>query len=239
MIIEKYRIADKVIEIHSIHQYVHDYCRDYRTEEEGCDFIVETDQACIEYEREKSLEEIPDYRPTDPHLEILAVYRQIAEKMPFYDTFLFHGSCIAMDGEGYLFTAPSGTGKSTHTRLWREVFKERVFMVNDDKPLIKATEEGVVVYGTPWNGKHRLGTNTCVPLKGLCILTRDTVNHIEPVSVSEALPDLFRQMYRPADRAAMVCSLNLLDRLLKHVRLYRLGCNMDPEAAIVAAGGMR
>ena len=108
----------------------------------------------------------------DEYLETLAVYRKIAEKMIDYDTILFHGSVIAVDGIGYLFTAKSGTGKSTHTRLWRELFGERAVMVNDDKPLIKVSENGIIVYGTPWDGKHRLSTNTFVPLKGICFMSK-------------------------------------------------------------------
>ena len=86
-------------------------------------------------------------RPDD-YLETLAVCRKIAERMPEYDTFLFHGSCIAVDGVGYLFTAKSGTGKSTHTRLWRELLDNRATMVNDDKPLIRIADDGLVIYGT-------------------------------------------------------------------------------------------
>ena len=78
-----------------------------------------------------------------------------------------------MDGEAYIFTAVSGTGKSTHAMLWREVFGERVRMINDDKPLIRITPEGkAVVYGTPWDGKHHLSKNSAFPLKAICWLTR-------------------------------------------------------------------
>ena len=96
---------------------------------------------------------------------------RIADKV-IYDTILFHGSAVAVDGIGYLFTAKSGTGKSTHTRLWRELFGERAVMLNDDKPLIKVSENGIIVYGTPWDGKHRLSTNTFVPLKGICFMSK-------------------------------------------------------------------
>ncbi len=91
--------------------------------------------------------------------------------MPSYDTVLFHGSALAIDGDGYLFTAKSGTGKSTHTRLWRERFGDRVVMINDDKPLLHIDAGSVIAYGTPWNGKHRLGTNASVPLRADCVFS--------------------------------------------------------------------
>lgn len=179
------------------------------------------------------------YRHSDAYLEELAVYRKIAEQMPAYDTFLMHGSCVAVDGEGYLFTAKSGTGKSTHTRLWRELFGERAVMINDDKPLIRVTETGATIYGTPWDGKHHLSTNCAVPLKAICILERAANNTIRRIPPAEAYPFLVQQIYRPQDPAAMLRTLQLIDRLSKTVDLWRLGCNMDPEAAQVSYNAMK
>ncbi|MBR5444631.1 MAG: hypothetical protein IKV57_00815 [Clostridia bacterium] len=155
-----------------------------------------------------------------------------------HDTLLFHGSCVAVDGIGYLFTASSGTGKSTHTRLWREYFGERAVMINDDKPLIRLTETGSVVYGTPWNGKHRLGRNLSVPLASICLLARDTENHIAPVDRHTAFPMLLQQAYRPQDPADMLKMLTLVTRLADNVRLYQMGCSITIDAARIAYEGM-
>ncbi len=152
---------------------------------------------------------------------------------------MFQGSAGAVDGEAYLFPAPSGTGKSPHARLWREAFGDRAVMINDDKPLLRVSEEGVRVYGTPWNGKHRLGGNLSAPLKALCVLTRDERNHIEPISREEAFAVLFQQSYRPAREENLPRLLALLERLSRKVGLYRLGCNMEPEAAIISYQGMQ
>ena len=88
--------------------------------------------------------------------ESILIHSKVSEELLNYDVLLVHGSAICMDGEVYLFTAPSGTGKSTHTRLWREVFGDRTMMIND-KPMLKICPDGVEVYGTPWRGKHHLG----------------------------------------------------------------------------------
>jgi hypothetical protein len=215
-----------------------EFCQGYLTEG-PTDFSVSISPADIRAEHFRSVEEaeLEGYefqKIPPPFLERLAVYRKIADQMPNFDTILFHGSAISVDGEGYLFTALSGTGKSTHTRLWREHFGERAVMVNDDKPLLKLQDDKVLVCGSPWNGKHQLGTNTVVPLKGLCILTRSEENYIEPLSVAEAFPLLLQQTHRPKDPAVMVKILDLLHKLSERTRLYRLGCNMNPEAAIVA-----
>ena len=123
----------------------------------------------------------------EPYLETLAVYRKLAQLLVQDDILLMHGAVVAVDGQAYLFTAQSGTGKTTHTRLWMQQFGDRAVMVNGDKPLLHITNEGVTVYGTPWDGKEHLSTNTSCPLKALCILTRSETNHIERISKKEAL----------------------------------------------------
>ena len=229
-----YRLAELNIEIDSLCPDVHNLCADYRAEG-FADFSVQTTGADIAFERERG----SGLSVSDGYLETLAVYRKIAEMLPYHDAVLIHGSCVAVDGAAYLFTAKSGTGQSTHTRLWRELLGERAVMVNDDKPLLRITESGVTVYGTPWNGKHRLGANIAAPLKALCLLERAAENSIVPVTVPEAYPMLLQQVYRPADPAALEKTLHLIDRLAASVKLYRLGCNMEPEAAEVAYAGMK
>ncbi len=232
---ETYRIAEKIIQIDSLRQEVHDYCRDYRFDGKP-DFTVSTTPADMEYERERAAKnDMAEGRPiqkwSDGYLEELVVYRKIAEKMPEYDTFLFHGSAVAVDGAAYLFTAKSGTGKSTHTRLWRELLGSRAVMVNDDKPLIKVSDNGIIVFGTPYNGKHRLGNNTAVGLKAVCIIERAEKNTIRTITKAEAYPMLLQQSYRPADRAALAKTLTLIDKMADHTVFWRLGCNMDISAA--------
>lgn len=238
-----YRIADTNIKITSLFDDVHILCKNYLTEGIA-DFSVSTSLSDIAIEREKSemedeLEGVPKRNYFDNYLEELAVYRKIAEQMVLRDTILFHGSAIAVDGEAYLFIAKSGTGKSTHTRLWRNYFGSRAVMVNDDKPLIRVADTGAIVYGTPWDGKHHLSNNISVPLRAICILERAEDNRIRKISVSEAYTMLLQQVYRPATREATMKTLVLIDKLSTSVGLYRLGCNMNIEAAEVAYTGMR
>ena len=238
-----YKIAEKIIEINSIYEEVHNYCRDYLCDGTP-DFAITTTENDIEYERQKSAKnDIAEGRPvqnwSDSYLEELAVYRKIAEKMPEYDTFLFHGSVVAVDGVGYLFTAKSGTGKSTHTRLWRELLGNHAVMVNDDKPLIKVSDDTVTVYGTPYNGKHRLGSNIAVHLKAICILCRAEKNNILKITKASAYTMLLQQSYRPDDVAALAKTLTLIDKMADNVALWRLGCNMDISAAELAYNTMK
>ena len=232
MITDRYEFAGKTVEVNSLHEAVHRYCAAYRTDAPA-DFSVTISQEDIEYERAR--EETPGH--ADAYLEELAVYRKVSEKMPYYDTILFHGSVIAVDGAAYVFTAKSGTGKSTHTALWRRFFGDRAVMVNDDKPLLHVGDV-VTAYGTPYDGKHKLSNKIAVPIKAVCILERAEENSIVKITRSEAYPMLVQQAYRPVDIAAMQKTLSLIDKMVDSVDLYRLGCNMDPDAARVAYEGM-
>ncbi|MBR6386321.1 MAG: hypothetical protein IKS03_09435 [Ruminococcus sp.] len=243
MMTGKYKFAGKTIEVISVYPDVHEYCKDYISDE-NADFTVQTSQEDIDFEQQRSDSENicegkkPVKYPAG-YLEELAVYRKIAEKMIEFDTVLFHGSVIAVDGKGYLFTAKSGTGKSTHTKLWREVFGERAVMVNDDKPLLGISDNQVIAYGTPYNGKHHIGNNISVPLKGICILQRNKENIIKKVNKMAVYSMLIQQIYRPSDRDRLKRTLELVDKMSENIDIYVLGCNMDREAAIVAYEGMK
>ena len=231
-------LAEKFIEIETLSPETHILCVDYQAEGIA-DYVVQTSQTDIDFERERSARDdeatgIPVRHFSDAYLETLAVYRKIAEWMPHQDTVLIHGSAIAVDGEGYIFIAKSGTGKSTHTKLWRQLLGDKAVMVNDDKPLVRLTDGAPILYGTPWDGKHHLSSNIAVPLKAVCILERAEENSIRPVTVGEAYPMLLQQIYRPMDGAAMAKTMELIDRLAVSVGLWRLGCNRDIEAAEVA-----
>lgn len=241
----KYRIADAVVQIDSVYPQIHAKCAQYVYEgEESPAILVQTNPEDIALEQERSDQEaqregIPAERYDAPYLETLAVYRKMARDMLMgQDTLLFHGSCLAVDDRAVLFTAVSGTGKSTHTRLWRDMLGERCVMVNDDKPLLRIREAGVLACGTPWNGKHDLGTNCMVPLKAICILERGAQNEIVPLSPKEALPMLLQQSFQAEGAPCMLKKLQLLDMLTRHVEFYRLRCNMDIEAAQVSYRGM-
>ena len=236
-------LAGSCVEINSIFKTTRTFCRDYLCEGTP-EFSVTISPEDISFEREKSakedlLEGIPVRQFPDEYLETLAVYRKICTKLLEQEILLFHGSAVAVDGVAYLFTAKSGTGKSTHTALWRQMFGERAVMINDDKPLLKLTPDGVLVCGTPWNGKHGLGCNRMVPLKAICILERAEQNTITAVDAAEALPMLLQQSFRTGTPGGTVLLFDILDKLTKRVQLYRLGCNMDPQAAIVAYEGMK
>ena len=171
---------------------------------------------------------------TDPFLERAAIQRRFAEFLFDYDILLFHGSAVALDGSGFLFTADSGTGKSTHTRLWRQVFGEQAVMVNDDRPFLELRQDTVWLHGSPWSGKHGLDSNISVPLKGICVLTRGAENQIQRADPAAVLPMLEKQSYRPLAEEKHPRFLALTQDLSRQVPLWQMACNREPEAAELA-----
>ena len=232
------KVAGQVAAVNALFESSRDYCRDYLCDEKP-GFSVVITPADIALEREKSArtdraEGVPVRNVSDAQLEITAIQRKIAEALFAHNVLLFHGSVVAVDGVAYLFTAKSGTGKSTHARLWREFLGDQAVMVNDDKPFLRVTEHGILACGSPWNGKHRLGSNICVPLQAICVLERGEENHIAEISAEQALFMLLQQSNRPEKAALLPKYLELVDAVAAHVAFYRLQCNMEIEAAEVA-----
>ncbi len=229
------QIAGRVVAVSALFASTRDYCEDFFYEGEPDVSIaisvedLELEQKAVAQER--AMEGLPEQNVHYSLVERTAVQRKIAEKLFDFDTVLFHGSVIAVDGQAYLFTAKSGTGKSTHTRLWREMLGQRAVMVNDDKPFLRVMDDHVMVYGSPWNGKHGLGSNISVPLKAICLLERGEENQIRKIPANEAVFMLLQQSNRPQQPQLLPKYMELLDQIAHKTAFYRLACNMDPSAA--------
>lgn len=162
-------------------------------------------------------------------------YRQLLG----YDGMLLHASAVVKDGYAYLFSAPCGTGKSTHTSIWRQTFGEdQVIMLNDDKPALRREDGRWYAYGTPWSGKTDQNSNLRVPLGGVCMLSRGEVNEIEPFTGTKAVFAILEQTARPYSGAARMRVLELLDKLLQEVPVWKLRCTPTQEAARVSHEAM-
>ena len=192
-----------------------------------------------EFLRQEALEEgIKIRKFTDPFLERTAIQRKLADFLFEQGVLMTHGSTVAVDGRAYLFTAKCGTGKSTHTRLWRQVFGDRAAIVNDDKPFLNLTDNGILACGSPWSGKHGLDTNIIVPLQGICILERGQENRIARISAEEALPMLLHQTHCPLALQNRERFEALVLQLAQTVPLWRMECTIDPQAAEIAHKAM-
>ncbi len=236
------KIAGAVASVNTLFESTPQIFKAYWTEE-GADFSVTVSPENLVFEQEQldleAREEGFRRRQfTDPFLERAAIQRAFAEHLLDRNVLLTHGSAIAAQGMGYLFLARSGTGKSTHTRLWREHLGSRAVMINDDKPFLAVTEKGVLAYGSPWSGKHGLDSNICVPLQGICILERGRENRIWSIEAADALPMLQKETYQSLDSRKKESWDALVRTLASSVPLWRMTCTPEQEAAQVAFTAM-
>ena len=167
------------------------------------------------------------------YLEYICAYRHIAEELPARDAFVIHGAAVVREGRAYLFTAPSGTGKTTHIRQWLARYSD-AWVLNGDKPVLRWSPEGFLVCGTPWRGKEGLGCPGEVPLQGICLLGRGSENRIRPAAPEELVPFLMRQSYRPREPLGMKQFLTLLDRCCCQTPVWIMDCTVSPQAAELA-----
>lgn len=226
----RYKIADVVFDADFLFSYSKDLCKDY--EYKG----TEAPEFLVKITEEEILAEKPNMIGyPDSFLESIVLFRKICDYiLKNANGLIFHCSAIMVNGEAYLFTAPSGTGKSTHTRLWREALGDKAVMINDDKPIVRYVDGDFYVYGTPWRGKHELGTNARAKVKAICKIYQSKENLIKEMSPMQMFITILDQTVRPKEEKVMDKLLSILDRMVKTVNLYELGCNVSLDAAKLA-----
>lgn len=236
----------------------------------------------------------------DAFAEWQLAYDPVSRAMLRFDRLTFHGACIEYGGRAYIFTAYSGTGKSTHIRLWGRYLGSSVRIVNGDKPIIDLHDvDDIAAYGSPWCGKEGWQRNVRVPLGGICILHRAqpssagesaaaeagidaalrapgdaasggavphdatsrnatpddaascdimpgstapsntaTRNTIRRATTDESIEDLINRIYLTDDPAQAAKATELLDRLITHVPVYVLTCDMSEDAVRTSFEGL-
>ena len=181
------------------------------------------------------LERNPQFR-TEDLAEYLGMGTRFAYKLLDHNGLMLHSSAVVLDGKAYLFTAPSGTGKSTHTEKWVRLFGATY--LNDDKPALRLVDGVWMAYGTPWSGKHDLSDPRGVPVGGIAVVRRDIENSICRMTPEEALPYLMSQTAYRLKAVRMDKLLTLMDDLLQRVPIWELRCGKEDDAAYVSRDAM-
>lgn len=235
-------ISGMTFRVTNTYPYTQRICEAYHISSVG-EHLIHITQEDIDQERIYAATEDSDHvsdmsNAPDYYLESIALLRKLADFICDHNRLLMHGSAIAVNGKGYIFTALSGTGKSTHTGLLRRLHGENAVMINDDKPFLHFKDGQVFISGTPWMGKHYLGNNITVPLAGIFFLYRSEENVLEKTTPGDALMKMLCQCHRPSDPEKLMNTFDLIDRILSSVSLYNLGCNMDISAAELSSSVM-
>lgn len=218
------RIADINWKIEYKNSYVYERYKDYE---------IEAVKDAIELKADTQvMEAMKKEKPAidDGYCEGDCFYLSIANIIPLKKRMLMHGAVISYNEDAYMFTAPGGTGKTTHISLWRKYLGEKIKIVNGDKPILAVEPDGVFVYGTPWGGKENWQSNCKKRLKAVCLLQRANENSIRRINPAEYFSMLIQQVYLPKEKEAAEKTLELLDELLKKMPFYLLGCDMSEDA---------
>lgn len=232
----KIRMAELNIEIHNRYPYLDTLCKDYLADFKTPDISVTVSEAEIADEIIRSTLPTP---PTPGYAEAIAAFRAIALQLPRFDAFVFHAAVISYQGRGYAFSAPSGTGKTTHIRLWKRVFGDAVTVINGDKPICRFIGGKLYAFGTPWCGKEKMQVNTSVELSAVGFIERAPENSVKPIDNAETLLRIYSQVIMPTDKQDAMRFLDLLDRMVQVTPTYIVACNQSQNAAVVAERGMK
>lgn len=236
----RFVIADNLIECRGdLSTETRNYFSDYISYSE-CepDLLINISQKDIEKAKKEIAIEC-DASFTESEYEVSAIYEKLISFLVLQNILYVHGSVVAVDGEAFLFTANSGTGKSTHRAFWQKLLKEKVTVINDDRPLIKVFDDDCYVYGSPLSGKEHMHTNCRARLKAICLLERGTENSIERITFEEALPLYIRSVgvYKNPELDSII--LDCISNIGKNVEFYRMKCLPNIEAARMAYDAMK
>lgn len=228
---KRYLIGDLVVDINSSCERLARLGKQYEADRTG-------DADITVILTEEKLDELHNTYPylTRDEVAYLATGSLFHRKLTLFEGLMLHSSCIEMDGRAYLFSADSGTGKSTHTGLWKKHFGDRVTYINDDKPIVRKIDGVYRAFGTPWSGKTDLNTNISAPVAAIVFIERGETNSIEPMDMvkDQVAVRFLEQTVRPKNFSLMDSMLKTADDLLTATPIFRLRCNISEEAVLTS-----
>jgi hypothetical protein len=224
------RIADLVTEVPAVGDLV-SRCSEYLCDgDAGADIVIRTESFRPDSWRGLSGDKYI-YCETGSHF-----FFQLLK----FKGLMLHASAVELDGKAYLFSAPSGTGKSTHTRLWQSTFGENARVFNDDKPALRFIDGVWYAYGSPWCGKDGININMKAPVAGICFLKQAPENRIRRLGKVEAAQNLIWQtMHRFKHVENLDLMLSHVENLVERIPVFELENRPEPEAALLSYNTMR
>lgn len=225
---KKYKICDLIVEMDPKYEPLKTQIKPYLIETESeIDFRIPDIEQKVKEFYEKS--ELPNIGSA----EYLMYGTYFYTRLIMYEGIMLHSSAVVYEDKAYLFSAPSGTGKSTHTSLWLEVF-EGSYILNDDKPAIRTIDNNIYAYGTPFSGKTDLNVNERKLIQGICFIQRDDENWIEKATTKEAISFLYRETVRPSNKELLNRAFNIVEEIVKEIKIYNMGLNISHDAVFLA-----
>lgn len=224
---KKYKIADIVVSMEP----------DTRTEKQAKKYEYLGDESPVFHVQPKTFEEFKKRKDLDMTYEdflYLSCGQSFHLQLFDYNGMYIHASSIVVNDNAYLFSAPSGTGKSTHTNLWLKKFNDNAFILDDDKPVVRIMDDGIFAYGTPWSGKHDISANKKVKLQAICFLKRDKINWIRKLNYNESAFKIYENCSKKIPAESLYKYLEIINVISDNINIYEMGCTPTIDAVDVA-----
>lgn len=223
----KIELAGEVFKINSTFDYALEFCKDFITQKKH-DYEITTTLEEIEQEQATYTEKYPLQL-----VETTCIFRHIAELLPLKNKMVVHGVALKYKDKGFLFVAPSGVGKTTHTNLWKKYLKEDVSIINGDKPILEFAPSGIILHSNPWCGKEGIYTKTTAKLNAICIISRAQNCSIEKISFLSNLDKMLNQIYMPQNQNSLDKVIELINNLAE-VKSFELKCDISKNAFVLS-----
>ena len=182
---------------------------------------------CRDFSNESPEESFSKQTWVFAHLMMGVIFRY---NLLYRDGIVIHSSALKYDDKAIIFSAPSGTGKSTHTSLWQKNM-DNVKILNDDTPAVRIIDDRPYVFGTPWSGSSLIHSNDSAPLEAIVILEQALDNKISRIKDQEAILRLMPRVFLPYfDPKMMDNSIGIFEKIISTVPVYLLQCRPDQEA---------
>lgn len=226
----KYLIADFIVEIKPKFDNLKNLCEPFLyIGERSADFSVVPSESYLESLKNRMVE-----GSTIDKAEEFATASIFNHEIIHRGAMLVHSSALVFDGKAYLFSAESGVGKSTHTKMWLKKFCEKVHILNDDKPVVKIKLGIPLCCGTPFDGGSGIANNETVPVGAVVFIERSDSNFVTIPDTKEIVQRLYRSTVKYVNKSDGMYLLSNFDNLVQHTKFFVLHCNTNESAVDVA-----
>lgn len=220
------KIAGLVYEIEYEYEGLERHFEDYLIDECLDEKVYHITYSKDDYEQVRA----DNYNTNSSYIEFICIMQNIIRQLP-KDRLVMHGAVIEYKGKAYLFTAPSGTGKTTHISMWMKCLGDKARIINGDKPVLAVSEDEVTAFGAPWCGKEGWQINTSAPLEGICLLERGEENLIEEINPGKYIEYFVKELYIGNSENTLLDVIDIFEKISRSVLFYRMECNISEEAA--------